>query len=192
MAYRQCRPIRTPIARMPAGGVSPAARLVQDIRVKCVQGGVRKNDPAGKSPGRFLAPSVQPLLKKYSDFQKYQISSIWSPFRAHKRGASRSSRTLGAGCGGRGSAPDERHGRGRRSRVVLTPRRWRQVGGKISRRRWWQESPVTKESAKETVNHRAGKAGLLPLNLYARVRYSCTILHARPRVQRAPGFPCAL
>jgi hypothetical protein len=32
---------------------------------------------------------------------------------------------LGAGCGGRGSAPDERHGGGRRSRVVLTPRRWR-------------------------------------------------------------------
>jgi len=31
-----------------------------------------------------------------------------------------------------------------------------------------------------------------PLDLYARVRfYSCN-LHTRPRVQRAPGFPCAL
>ena len=39
--------------------------------------------------------------------------------------------------------------RGRRSRVVLTPRRWRQVGDDAfaSRRRWWQKSPVTKESA---------------------------------------------
>ena len=38
---------------------------------------------------------------------------------------------------------------GRRSRVVLTPRRWRQVPGKqASRGRRWQESPVTGESAK--------------------------------------------
>src|ERR1700730_3264024 len=31
-----------------------------------------------------------------------------------------------------------------------------------------------------------------PLNLYARVRISLCSLHTRPRVQRAPGFPCAL
>src|SRR5258708_14905399 len=31
-----------------------------------------------------------------------------------------------------------------------------------------------------------------PLNLYARVRISLCILHTRPRVQRAPGMPCAL
>jgi hypothetical protein len=37
--------------------------------------------------------------------------------------------------------------------VVLTPRRWRQLGDDASALRWgwWQESPVTKESAKETV-----------------------------------------
>jgi hypothetical protein len=42
---------------------------------------------------------------------------------------------------------------GRRSRVVLTPRRWRQLGDEasVSRRGWWQQSPVTRESAKETV-----------------------------------------
>jgi hypothetical protein len=33
---------------------------------------------------------------------------------------------------------------------------------------------------------------MLPLNLYARVRIFYVHLHARPRVQRAPGFPCAL
>jgi hypothetical protein len=38
--------------------------------------------------------------------------------------------------------------RGRQSRVVLTPRRWRQVGGRHFRRRRWQESPVTGESTK--------------------------------------------
>jgi hypothetical protein len=31
-----------------------------------------------------------------------------------------------------------------------------------------------------------------PLDLYARVRIFLCILHTRPRVQRAPGFPCAL
>jgi len=51
-----------------------------------------------------------------------------------------------AGCDGRGGARDECASRGRQSRVVLTTRRWRQVGGAI-RRRWWQESPVTRESA---------------------------------------------
>ena len=60
---------------------------------------------------------------------------------------------------------------GRRSRVVLTPRRWRQVGGRrllpnrafggaSFRRRWWQSSPVTRESTKETVKTIAcGNAG---------------------------------
>jgi hypothetical protein len=44
---------------------------------------------------------VQPLLQKYSDFQKWQISLYPWPSRFHKRGASRSSRTLDAGCDGR-------------------------------------------------------------------------------------------
>src|SRR5665213_536352 len=38
--------------------------------------------------------------------------------------------------------------------------------------RWWQESPVTGESTYKSSSHCAGKAGLLPLNLYARVRIS--------------------
>jgi hypothetical protein len=41
-------------------------------------------------------------------------------------------------------------------------------------------------------NHCAGKAGCSPLDLYARVRTSLCKLHTRPRVQRAPGLPCAL
>src|SRR5260370_29145768 len=33
---------------------------------------------------------------------------------------------------------------------------------------------------------------MLRLYLYARVRFLCAFLHARPRVQQAPGVPCAL
>ena len=35
---------------------------------------MQKNGLTGKSPGQFTVPSVQPLLKKDSDFQKWQIS----------------------------------------------------------------------------------------------------------------------
>jgi hypothetical protein len=38
----------------------------------------------------------------------------------------------------------------------------------------------------------AGNAGMLRLYLYARVRTSRALLHTRPRVQQAPGIPCAL
>ena len=33
---------------------------------------------------------------------------------------------------------------------------------------------------------------MFPLNLYARVHFLLCISHTRPRVQRAPGLPCAL
>jgi hypothetical protein len=37
-----------------------------------------------------------------------------------------------------------------------------------------------------------GKAGMLRLYLYARARLYAHLLHTRPRVQQAPGVPCAL
>jgi hypothetical protein len=42
---------------------------------------------------------------------------------------------------------------GRRSRGVLIPRRWYQPAddADASRRGWWQESPITRETTKETV-----------------------------------------
>src|ERR1700730_4367597 len=53
----------------------------------------------------------------------------------------------GRGAVDAGGSQDERHQRGRRSRVVLTPRRWRQGRG-ATRERRWQKSPVTGESTK--------------------------------------------
>jgi hypothetical protein len=52
-----------------------------------------------------------------------------------KRGASRSSRNVGAGCDGRIVAFDEAHGSGRQRRVVLSPRCWGQAGGDVRQRR---------------------------------------------------------
>src|SRR5665811_547200 len=98
----------------------------------------------------------------------------------------------GTGCGGRGCADNERCKSGRRSRVVLTPRRWCQVRAK-ERGRWWQESPVARESAKETVKTIArGMPGDFRCDLTnacALYHYICTRGY---RAHRAPGIPCAL
>jgi len=105
------------------------------------------------------------------------------------RGAYRDRHGRGEGCGGRGSVlratglqggsmrpvSDQQHADEgccsvRQNRVVLTPRRWRQVRGvevgptglrqKHIRRRRWQKSPVTGESATYAVKTIAcGNAG---------------------------------
>jgi len=94
---------------------------------------------------------------------------------------------------------------GRRSRVVLTPRRWRQVLEKqASWGRRWQESPVTGKSAKETVKTiRAGNAGCFRCDRgdYARVLFhfareaagaSCTRHSLRPLSSEDGTIPAKL
>jgi hypothetical protein len=74
---------------------------------------------------------VQPLSQKYSCFVLTQITCISITVPPH-RGAYRDRHGRGAGCGGRGGAIDEQRLSGRPNRVVLTPRRWCQVGGSNS------------------------------------------------------------
>ena len=91
------------------------------------------------------------------------------------------------------AANDERCCRGRRSRVVLTPRRWCQVRGKQN---------FSRATVARKPDHR-GERGVSrkPLRREGRdasaepvcsCAFFCACLHTRPRVQRAPGFPCAL
>ena len=80
--------------------------------------------------------------------------------RLDAEGVSRSSRHVRRGAMDVLAAPDERCRCGRRSRVVLTPRRWCQVRRTICAR-WEQESPVPRESAKESVKTVAqGRPGI--------------------------------
>src|SRR6202045_2537412 len=78
---------------------------------------------------------------------------------------------------------------GRRSRVFLTPRRWCQDRGAIRERRW-QTSPVTGESAKETVKTTArGMPGVSGVTVVTRLE--CLFLFCTRgcgRIER-PGFP---
>ena len=116
------------------------------------------------------------------------------------RGALANVTNVGAGCGGRWprrrarKRADVRRGRRRQNRVVLTPREQasssREVHASLGMMVSKSRSPG--RARHKPSNHCAGKAGVFPPNLSARVRFPCCPLHTRPRVRRAPGLPCAL
>jgi hypothetical protein len=116
-----------------------------------------------------------------------------APSRLDKRGASRSSRTLGAGCGGR--VDDARRAaltRTAKSCGPDAPTLASSFRGLFPRKRRWQKSPVTGESTKETVKTIAqGRPDCFGEPVVTML-VCFFISHARLRVHRAPGFPCAL
>jgi hypothetical protein len=103
--------------------------------------------------GLFGEIAVQPRLQKYFASRFGRNSFIDSHIPHPQEG--RIAIVTDVGRGMRWTRQYRKTGeadRGRRSRVVLTPRRWRQVfAGSVPRKRRWQESPVTGESTKETV-----------------------------------------
>src|SRR2546423_8241946 len=98
---------------------------------------------------------------------------------------------------------DERCCCGRRSRVVLTPRRRRQVLRRRSRPDRARTSHIRQDDGDKKARS-PGRSRSKAVKTIARgmpgcsgelvVTTSCAILllHARLRVQRAPGIPCAL
>ena len=101
--------------------------------------------------------TVHPFAKKYFALPVGQIISTTSRRPVPVRGALRGRHDLLARDAMDATvSQDGRHGGGRRSRVVLTSRRWRQVGRSICRR-WWQESPITRESTKEAAKPSRGE-----------------------------------
>jgi hypothetical protein len=120
-----------------------------------------------------------------------------SPSRPTK-GRSRSSRNAGRDAMDAWAPLTNGPRRGRRSRVVPTPRRWRQIGG-ISRRRRWLTSTDTGESTKETVKTVArgmpGDSGVtvvtmlvcFPSFAYEAAGASSVRHSLRPQVQRIKG-----
>ena len=94
--------------------------------------------------GQFCEIGVQPCNEKYFACAVGQISGTESGCLASIRGTYVSSRTLRWDAVDAKVLRDERHYRGRQNRVVLTPRRWRQVFVELFlRERRWQKSPVT-------------------------------------------------
>jgi hypothetical protein len=109
---------------------------------------------------------------------------------ASPRGAYASSRTLSAGCGGRKNVADERCYCGRRSRVVLTPRRWCQARGILSRATEARKPGLRGEPE---VSRKTIAQGMPFVSAYLwRLTRVLFILHARLWVLWASGIPCAL
>jgi hypothetical protein len=135
------------------------------------------SSPAAKNISLFrLVETIEPL-----------------PSRAHQEGRCASSRTWSAGCDGRFECARRAPFRsGRRSRVVLIPRRWDQVGGKQIR----QATVATKPGHRgEYEGNRKTIARGMPECLGVPVVTTLVCfhpLHTRLRVHRAPGIPCAL
>jgi hypothetical protein len=126
------------------------------------------------------------------DCHRPQIRTIIRTSRTHERGASRSSRTLGAGCGGRVSCA-RRTQANADGEVVWS---WRSdAGAKVaglneSDDRRWQPSMVTEESPKETVKTIAQG---MPVDLAEPVvTAACFFVAGGPWVRPSPGIPCAL
>ena len=91
---------------------------------------------------------VQSPLQKYFASHPHQISGYFRVVPARQRGVRAIVTNVGHGMRWtRHSRRRTTAARGRRSRVVLAPRRWCQGRGAIRERRW-QESPVTGESTK--------------------------------------------
>src|ERR1700680_2483287 len=103
------RAVARPCGLAQAGFVEPARSDLPD--------GLRSDFP------------VQPPLQKYSAFPKTQITSISTAVPSQERGDTRSSRTRDGMRWTRAVSLTNDTESGRRNRVVLTPRCWRQVGG---------------------------------------------------------------
>src|SRR6266849_6420769 len=163
---------------------------------------------------------VESPLQKYFASPVGQIISTNSRHPTPPEGRISIVTDAGCGCGGRGSVlratglqgglrsvsdqqhADERCCCVRRSRVVLTPRRWRQVRGVAS-----AQPGLDKTYPWTTVANKPGHRGeheisrkTIACGNAGRFRctrcYSCAFyqykVHARLRVQRAPGIPHAL
>jgi hypothetical protein len=91
-------------------------------------------------------------------------------------------------------AQDERMEGGRRSRSVLIPRRWYQVGDNALalRRRRRQESPVSGETTKETVKPSRRECRTRFGDLWWTYSYAFFICMRGCGCGEASGIPCAL
>src|SRR5258708_5197050 len=103
-----------------AGLSLPVGRIVFLIASRTVR--IRPKFPAPKiefrqSPQADLGRPV--LARKITALHSFDSAAFLVVSRARKRGASRSSRTLSAGCDGRGTSRDAPCDRGRRSRLLL-------------------------------------------------------------------------
>ena len=164
--------------------------LPADLPPAQAQIAARGMRPIGTT-GKSVKP-VQSLRKKYSASRATQITPI-TPRVSSTQGALATSRTRGEMRWTRRALADVRRlmrtakscGSGA-AVLALSPREATLLWGDGGKRAVLRgEHEVSRNSSRR--ESRDASAAL-----YARVRVPMRKLHTRPRVQRAPGFPCAL
>src|SRR5215212_8096787 len=102
-------------------------------------------------PGKSGDLPVQPHFEKYFGFLATQITTVVRTVSSHQGGVSRSSRTRDGMRWKPMALLTNSAGCGRRSRVVLTPRRWRQVCGDKP------QATVTRKKARSPGDHEGNR-----------------------------------
>jgi hypothetical protein len=121
--------------------------------------------------GRPARISVKPCMREYSSFQKFGFA-VWSRHPASiAEGRIAIVTTREAGCGGRDMPTDERHRRGRSSRVVLARPCRRQVGRDVNAS--WPAAVANK-----LVHRGEREVSRKPLRREGRSVSACTCGHA--------------
>ena len=108
---------------------------------------VRQNSPTGKSVLLIFGIRVKPQNKIYFAFSEGQIRGISIAIPSRQEGRIMIVTNVGRVAVDAGSADNERRESVRRRRVVLTPRRWRQVAQVVSGVATVARKPITGESA---------------------------------------------
>jgi hypothetical protein len=150
-----------------------------------------KFDPTGKSLP-ISRTRVKPRVKKYFCFPESKTRLYNQPTRPIQRGCFANVTDVRAGCGGHSGARDGCVGCGWRNRVVPTPQRLVSSSQLKAARATVAKAQGSPRRARISLKPSRRESRMPPLHLYARVPPTSTLLHTRPRVQRAPGFPCAL
>jgi hypothetical protein len=164
-------------------------------------GGRLRTKAVGEAGGKSLlifGSHVKPLAKKYSGCHVGQITGTCFARLAPARGAYHDRHdTWGAEC-------DGRFGVRRFSRRTKTPRRTAKSCGPgaamlaLSLAGNFREVTVTTSPlhrGEHEVSRKAiaqGMSECSPLTCMLVCAFLCAVWHTRPRVQRAPGIPCAL
>jgi hypothetical protein len=155
----------------------------------------RSGCPAGKSL-RFIGSlfeACQAALAKISHFRFSEICGCLPAVPPHKRGVSRSSRTLAAG--GDGRIKRARRARSMRTAKPCGPDTPMLVSSSVRRiaERWWLTSPVHQGERGAAVKTIAqGMPDCLGCPVAACVRKVHLLCTQGSRVRPASGIPCAL
>ena len=155
---------------------------------------VRQNNPTGKSVliyGNHVKPNSE--IKNISVFQKANQAHIFA-IPSHSEGRRPSSRTLDGLRWTLVYASTTAWISVRQNRVVLAPVAGVKLSEKRKRKRQRRSQPRTRLRGDHGISRKAiaqGRPGVLRCPVCSCAAFLCKS-HTRPRVQRAPGLPCAL